>query len=160
MSLVPIRRAILSIAAILVLASGAHAELGGPVSSVKVDGGRMGARMASLSMRGYARHDLTRGNGGLVHEFSNASGQVFAVTWSGPGKPDLRTVLGKYFGPYQASAGGGVGRVRHALRRPAQVDQADLQIQTAGHMGWFHGVAYIPSLAPAGFSTADLPVQP
>ena len=120
----------------------------------------MGARMASLSMHGYARHDLTRGNGGLVHEFTNAAGQVFAVTWSGPGKPDLRSVLGTSFATYQASATGGIGRARHALRRPGQVDQADLQIQTAGHMGWFHGMAYIPSLAPAGFSTANLPTQP
>ncbi len=160
MSSVPIQTAILSIAGILFLAAGAQAELGGPFASVKADGGRMGARMASRSMRGYARHDLTRGNGGLVHEFTNASGQVFAVTWSGPGKPDLRSVLGRYFATYQASGGGGIGRARRALRRPAQVDQADLQIQTAGHMGWFHGVAYIPSLAPAGFSTADLPVQP
>ena len=159
MSIVPIPKATLAIAGILFLATAAQAELGGSFASVKTDGGRMNARMASMSMRNYARHDLTRANGGLVHEFTNAAGQVFAVTWSGPGKPDLRAVLGRYFATYQSSATGGVGRARHALRRPAQVDQADLQIQTAGHMGWFHGVAFIPSLAPAGFSTSDLPVQ-
>ena len=113
----------LAIAAILLLAGSAQAGLGGSFASVKSDGGHMGARMASLSMRGYARHDLTRGNGGLVHEFTNASGQVFAVTWSGPGKPDLRTVLGPSFAAYQASAGGGIGRARHALRRPGQHGQ-------------------------------------
>ena len=118
--------------------------------------------MTATAMRGYARHDLTRGNGGLVHEFANPAGQVFAVTWSGPGKPDLRALLGRYFPDFQAAAtrGGPGGRGMRALRRPVQVDAADLQIQTAGHMGWFHGVAYIPSLAPAGFSTADLPVRP
>ena len=26
----------------------------------------------------------------MVHEFTNSSGQVFAITWHGPGKPDLR----------------------------------------------------------------------
>jgi hypothetical protein len=40
------------------------------------------------------------------------------------------------------------------------VAQRDLQIQAGGHMGWFHGVAYIPSLAPAGFSVGDLATQP
>ena len=152
-------KAILPIAGLFFCATSAHAELGGSVASVRADGGRMNARMVSRSMRSYSRHDLTRDNGGLVHEFTNASGQVFAVTWSGPGKPDLRAVLGRYFAAYQASATGGIGRARYALRRPAQVNQADLQIQTAGHMGWFHGVAYIPSLAPAGFSTSDLPVS-
>ena len=115
----------------------------------------MSARVASVSMGRFTRHDLTRAHGGSGREFADAQGQVFAVTWAGPGKPDLRTLLGRHFAALQASAAH--GRAAHALRRPPQVSQADLQIQTAGHMGWFHGVAFIPSLAPAGFSPADLP---
>jgi hypothetical protein len=106
----------------------------------------------------YARHDLTRGNGAMVHELTNTQGQVFAVTWSGPGKPDLRALLGSYFEAFQAANDTG-GRMTRALRRPQQVSQPDLQIQTGGHMGWFHGVAVIPSLAPAGFSASDLPQE-
>jgi len=119
----------------------------------------MGARMASTAMGGYTRHDLTRGNGGTVRELTNADGQVFAVAWSGPGKPDLRSLLGRYFTTFQA-ANDTAGRTMHALRRPPQVNQSDLQIQTGGHMGWFHGVALIPSLSPPGFSASDLPVEP
>ncbi|MEO7170513.1 MAG: DUF2844 domain-containing protein [Pseudomonadota bacterium] len=148
-----------SLAAALVVASGAHAELGGTVSGVKSDSARMATRMASVTIGSYSRHDLTRANGGAVHEFTNASGQVFAITWSGPGKPDLRALLGRYFTTFQA-AGGATGRAMHSLRRPQQVNQPDLQIQTGGHMGWFRGVAFIPSLAPAGFSPADLPQEP
>lgn len=133
----------------------ARAELGGTLSSVVADSGRMGAQMASTPMGGYARHDLTRANGGMVHELTNAQGQVFAVTWSGPGKPDLRSLLGRHFEAFQASNDTG-GRTLRVLRRPQQVSQSDLQIQTGGHMGWFHGEAFIPSLAPAGFSTRDL----
>ncbi len=118
----------------------------------------MGARVASTPMGRYARHDLTRVNGAMVHELTNADGQVFAVTWSGPGKPDLRSLLGRYFETFQAANATG-GRTMRALRRPQQVSQADLQIQTGGHMGWFHGVAFIPSLAPAGFSANDLPQE-
>jgi hypothetical protein len=147
-------------ALLLILAVGcpgvALAELGGPLSSVKVDGERMVAAMASASLGRYSRHDLIRANGGMVREFTNASGQVFAVTWSGPGKPDLRSLLGRYFATLQA-AGEASGRTMHSLRRPAQVAQGDLQIQTGGHMGWFHGVAFVPSLAPAGFAVGDLP---
>lgn len=133
----------------------AHAELGGTASGVQADGARMGIRTASVAMGGYSRHEITRTNGGVVREFTNAKGQVFAITWSGPGKPDLRTLLGRYFTTLQAS-GGTIGRTMHSLRRPAQVNQPDLQIQTGGHMGWFHGVAFIPSLAPNGYATSNL----
>ncbi len=150
--------ATLLICAALFTSGGARAELGGALSSVVADGGRMGARVASTPMGRYARHDLTRVNGAMVHELTNAEGQVFAVTWSGPGKPDLRALLGRYFETFQAANGTG-GRTMRALRRPQQVSQSDLQIQTGGHMGWFHGVAFIPSLAPAGFSASDLPQE-
>lgn len=134
----------------------AHAELGGGTSSVQTDGLHMKARIAATAMGNYTRHALTRDNGGMVHEFTNAQGKVFAVTWSGPGKPDLRALLGSSFTTFQGGARGRGGRLRGP--RPAvQVSQSDLKIQTSGHMGWFHGVAYIPSLAPAGFSTSSLP---
>lgn len=146
------------VAAILCVPASGHAELGGTVSGVQADSTRMGARSATVAMGRFTRHDLTRSNGATVHEFTNAGGQVFAVTWSGPGKPDLRALLGRYFATFQA-AGHATGRTMHSLRRPAQISQADLQIQTGGHMGWFRGVALIPSLAPAGFSPNDLVQQ-
>jgi hypothetical protein len=118
----------------------------------------MGATTTAVTVGPYTRHDLTRPNSGMVHEFTNAGGQVFAVTWQGPGKPDLRLLLGPSFTALQGDAA--TGRARHALRRPPGVSHADLQIQTGGHMGWFHGVAFIPSLAPAGFAPADLAPPP
>ena len=147
------------VAAFFVYPACGHAELGGTVSGVQTDGARMAKRMASVAMGTYTRHDLTRANGGMVREFTNAEGQVFAITWSGPGKPDLRTLLGRYF-PTLQEAGPATGREMHSLRRPPQVAQPDLQIQTGGHMGWFHGVAFIPSLAPASFPTSDLLQEP
>lgn len=143
----------------LVSSGRAQAELGGPLSTVQADGARMGARMNSVEMGRLTRHTLTRANGGTVHELTNASGQVFAVTWSGPGKPDLRALLGRYFATFQAASAAS-GRAMRYLRRPPQVNQPDIQIQTAGHMGWFRGVAFVPSLAPAGFSPGDLAQDP
>ena len=158
-SLFPIKAAALLGLGCAVLPAAARAELGGSLASVAVDRGRMGARSTAAAMGRYTRHELTRPNGGMVREFTNAAGAVFAVTWSGPGKPDLRSLLGRYFAVFQAS-GTANARAMHALRRPPQVAQPDLQIQAGGHMGWFHGVAFVPSLAPAGFSPADLPEQP
>uniref|UniRef100_UPI0035C99C1E DUF2844 domain-containing protein n=1 Tax=uncultured Sphingomonas sp. TaxID=158754 RepID=UPI0035C99C1E len=154
----PRRLALFSIvsAAALCTTTMAQADLGGTMAGVRADRARMNARLASIDKGNFARHDLTRGNGAMVREFTNPAGQVFAVTWSGPGKPDLRALLGQHFSALKPSA---TRRDMRGLRRPLQVAQADLQIQTSGHMGWFNGVAYIPSLA-TGFSTANLPVQP
>ena len=150
------------VVATLAVSKVAHAELGGDRAGVQADGARIGSRVVSLAQANFMRHDLTRANGALVHEFTNASDQVFAVTWSGPGKPDLRSLLGRYFTPFQVAAqtaGGASARPMHGLRRPLLLNQSDLQIQTSGHMGWFSGVAFIPSLAPSGFAITDL-VQP
>lgn len=154
-----VKLALISALAACLASASAQAELGGLVASVAIDRSRMNARMASIAMGAYTRHDLTRTNDGIVREFTNASGEVFAVTWFGPGKPDLRALLGRYFTALQASPGA-TGRAMHSLRRPQQVDQSDLQIQTGGHMGWFHGVAFVPSLAPAGFVPGDLAREP
>jgi Protein of unknown function (DUF2844) len=136
-----------------------YAELGGTLASVRIDTDRMAGRTASTEMGTYTHHIISRINGGTVHELTNVSGQVFAVTWSGPGKPDLRSVLGRYFATFQ-TANETPGRIMHSLRRPPQVSQSDLQIQTEGHMGWYRGVAFIPSLAPRGFATSDLTREP
>lgn len=143
----------------LVASGRAHAELGGSLLTVQADGPRTGAQITSLPMGRFTRHILTRANGGTVHELTNPSGQVFAVTWSGPGKPDLRTLLGRYFATLQA-ASAGTGHAMRSLRHPQQVNRPDVHIQTAGHMGWFRGVAFIPSLAPAGFTPGDLAQEP
>ena len=143
----------------LLAPASAHAELGGSTASVQADGAHIGTRIATVAKGSYSRHDITRANGGVVREFTNAKGQVFAITWSGPGKPDLRTLLGRHFTALQGSSGT-IGRTMHSLRRPLQVSQPDLQIQTSGHMGWFSGVAFIPSLAPSGYSTSDLAQEP
>lgn len=143
----------------LCFSTAASAKLGGSVSSVAADRGRIAVSMNSVAMGRYTRHELMRPNGGSVREFTNAAGVVFAVTWSGPGKPDLKTLLGSYFSTFQANSIA-TARQMHSLRRPPQVAQPDLQIQAGGHMGWFHGVAFIPSLAPAGFSPGDLAEQP
>jgi hypothetical protein len=133
----------------------ATAELGRGAASVHDDALSMKGTVASQQVGPATRHDITRVNGGSVREFTNANGQVFAVTWNGPGKPDLRSLLGPYFAA-RPGAQASQGRMMHSLRRPAAVNQNDLKIEMAGHMGWFHGMAYIPSLTPAGFSLDEL----
>ena len=144
-------------AAGLSLASAAHAELGGAVSTRFANETRAIAATSAATMAGFTRHETVRANGGMVHEFTNGSGQVFAVSWSGPGKPDLRTLLGRYFDVTVASPA--PSRALRTLRQPVQAGGAGVQIASSGHMGWFRGIAYVAALAPPGFTPTDLPPE-
>ncbi len=129
------------------------AGLGQPFESVKTDRARMSARMASIAMATHTVSALTLANGGVVKEFSNRSGMVFAVSWRGPGRPDLQQLLGGGFDTLQAD---NVDRGGRRMRAPLKVDRSDLVVHTGGHPGAFWGVAYLPQQTPSGFSGADL----
>ena len=143
----------LPVLVVLLLPVAARAELGGAMTGVQVDRAHLDARLTSTPSGTHTRHEMTLPNGGLVREFTNANGRVYALTWSGPGKPDLRSLLGGYFDRLQT----GNARINpRARRQPMQLVRSDVIIQTGGHMGYFWGVAYVPALTPAGFAVTDL----
>ena len=139
-----------------VLAQPALAELGGPSESIQSDQARLHAALRRVALPSHVRHELALPNGGAVHEFTNAQGQVFAVRWSGPGKPDLRSLLGAHFGALQAANASQSGRFGRMARQALTVDRADLKIETGGHMGYFWGLAWLPALLPPGVQPGDL----
>jgi hypothetical protein len=93
----------------------------------------------------------TLDSGTQVHEYVNAAGVVFAVSWSGPFLPDLKEELGVHF---QALLD--AGKQPGASRSQVRLQQADLVIFSGGRMGAFEGRAWVPSLLPPGFNTADI----
>lgn len=93
----------------------------------------------------------TLDSGTTIHEYVNASGVVFAVSWSGPFLPDLKEELGMHFQAL-VDARKQPGR---ALSQ-ASVQQADLVIFSGGRVGAFEGRAWIPSLLPPGFDTGNI----
>ncbi|MBK6009278.1 DUF2844 domain-containing protein [Ramlibacter ginsenosidimutans] len=101
-------------------------------------------RTAGTTAAGAGYTDIARTlkSGTVVHEFVDPTGSVFAVTWSGPFKPDLRKLLGRHFGALSPAAQGG------------KTD--DLVVQSGGHMGAFEGRAWVPSRLPAGFDTQEM----
>lgn len=83
----------------------------------------------------------------IVKEFVDAQGIVFAVSWSGPVRPNMRDLLGTYFSRFvDASKPGG----------PTSVKADDLVLFSGGHMGAFSGAAYVPGLLPANFDVSVL----
>jgi len=134
-------------------AATAHAALGAAYSSVETDRIHLSAKIKSTAAATYTAHALTLANGGVVTELTRPDGMVFAVTWRGPGRPDLRQLLGSHFDTLQADNATRVGR---RIRRPMVVNRADFIVQTGGHSGAFWGVALLPQMEPAGFSANDL----
>ncbi|MDP9056251.1 MAG: DUF2844 domain-containing protein [Pseudomonadota bacterium] len=147
---------IFATAANLLLATPALAGLGESSETVQSDKLRLRATMKHVDLATHVRHELTLPNGASVHEFTNPQGQVFAIRWSGPGKPDLRSLLGSHFGALQAASEGQSGRFGRMARRAPLVDQPDLKITSGGHMGYFWGLAWLPALLPPGVQPGDL----
>lgn len=109
------------------------------------------ATPASPGAAPYTELTKTLDSGTEVHEYVNAAGTVFAVSWSGPYLPDLSEVLGAHF---QALVD--LQQQRGRSRSPVSLRQADLVIFSGGRMGAFEGRAWIPSLLPPGFNSADI----
>jgi len=139
-------------AACTILAAPAHAALGGAYDTVLADRAHLAAKLTSSSAATHTVHALTMTNG-VAREFARPDGGVFAITWRGPGRPDLRQLLGPYFDTFQADNAPRGGR---RSRRPLSVNRSDIVVQTGGHPGAFWGVAYLPKMTPAGFAARDL----
>jgi hypothetical protein len=140
-----------TIVACMLLACGlAQAALEGPPSDVPA--ARV-QRTPATTSAGVAYTDISRTvkSGTVVHEYVDASGEVFAVSWSGPFKPDLKRLLGRHFDRLVQGTGTGAGN-----RSRVDIDTSDLVVQSGGHMGAFEGHAWLPSRLPAGFDPQEM----
>jgi len=139
--------------ALAVAPAAARAELGGRYASVMADSVQLRARVKSVPATNYTVHQMSLANGGEVRQFAAADGTVFAVAWNGPGRPDLRQLLGPRFDVVQAANAPAPGHFRrHAL----SVQHPDFVVQTGGHPGAFFGVAYLPQALPAGVTGSEI----
>lgn len=138
----------------LIVSRAALAALGGDVASISEDRVQIKASGRIVAADRYTVHEMVTPAGTTVREYAGAGGQVFAVTWSGPSMPDLRQLLGAYFGDY-ATAGHadaepasahapGTNHAHRSLRR------SGLVVHSTGHQRAFSGKAYLPSMIPTG----------
>ena len=108
----------------------------------------------STASTGFTVQEIQAPSGTLVREYISPNGTVFAVSWTGPSKPDLRQLFGTYFQQYVSAS----STMHHgaATRRHFEVKQPDLVVQSNGRMRAFYGRAYVPSLIPAGVTPDDI----
>jgi hypothetical protein len=136
----------------LALVPSARASLGADSGSVEADRAAMNGQIAVRGAGGYEVREITTPDGVHVREYLTAAGTVFAISWQGPVRPDLRQVLGGYYARYaQAVATPHAGGHRHLA-----VEQPGLVVESNGRMRAFYGRAWDPTLLPAHFSVADL----
>jgi hypothetical protein len=147
---------VFALAAVVLVAAAtprvASATLGEPEITVQTDVARAHASIKSSQDReGYRVHEVELPSGTVMREFVAPSGKVFAVTWAGPTRPDLRQALGQYFDSYVSAPRG-----KFADRRHVQIQQGDLIVQAGGRMRALTGRAYLVSAVPSGVNIGDL----
>jgi hypothetical protein len=136
--------------AMLIMTLPAFAELGGDEASVQADQLHMQAVRRISSASAYSVHEIQVPSGTLVREYVSPAGKVFGVAWEGQALPDLRQLLGPYFGRLEQARNNRRGRGPLIVREPGVV------VHSGGHMRAFVGNAYIPDMVPTGVGVESI----
>ena len=133
---------------LIVGAAPGWAALGEQESSVSADLRILRGQMRDEVHPGYRLHQITDASGSVVREYVSPAGKVFGVSWQGPFVPNMRQLLGSYFPNLQQYAQSQTGR--HG--GPLIIQKDNFVFTSGGHMRWYHGRAYVPSLLPTNLS--------
>lgn len=129
----------------------ALATLGGDVSSIQSDQVHLKASTQRVARTLYSVEEMQTSSGTQIRQYFSPGGTVFAVSWQGSA-PDLQQLLGQYFDQYIAAA-----NTQHSRRgRGVHIDNGDLVIDTAGHMRFVVGRAYLRSKMPPGIASDEI----
>jgi hypothetical protein len=129
----------------------AKAALGEDVSSVTSLRARLGASLQVYERKGFAIHELALPTGTKLREFVGDSGKVFAVTWSGGWRPNLRDIMGSHYDRFIAATRG--RRVRRGIVR---TELPGMVVVMGGHLRNFFGRVILTDLVPEGLVPEDL----
>jgi hypothetical protein len=96
----------------------------------------------------------TQSGGATVREYRSASGEVFAIAWTGLAHPNLPKLLGPYADEYRDGLVANPRIPGHRSQHSFQT--AHLVVQKWGHMRKLGGRAYLPALLPNGVKADDI----
>jgi hypothetical protein len=137
--------------AALCVSGAALAALGGDAASVERDRASMKGVARITPAVEYSVHEIETAGGTVIHEYVSAQGKVFAVSWRGPGLPDLAQLLGGYSQQLQQGA-----PQPHYNHHRLNIETPQVLMQSGGHLRTRYGRAWVPALLPQNFSLKDL----
>jgi Protein of unknown function (DUF2844) len=129
----------------------ALAALGGDATSVETDRVSMKGALRVTPGVDYSVHEIETVSGMVIHEYVSAAGKVFAVSWRGPGIPNLPQLLGSYSEQLRQAA-----TLPHYNHHRMNIETADVVMQSSGHLRTHSGRAWAPALLPQNFSPKDI----
>ncbi len=105
---------------------------------------------ASLQVRrnaNYQIHELTTAIGSTVREFVGQNGKVFAVSWSGGWRPNLRDVMGAHYDRFIAHTRG-----KRRVQGPSRIELPGMVVFMGTYLRTSFGHVDLTDQLPAGFS--------
>lgn len=138
-------RTVLSVLILLMMGTvPAWAVLGEYESSVDVDQQVLQGQRRDEARTGYKLHTLTAADGTVVREYVSPEGKVFGIAWQSPHMPNVTQLLGANMTELEQAIQGRKGR----RGGPLVVETPKLVFVSGGHMRFYFGRAYVPSLVP------------
>lgn len=133
------------------LASTAQAELGGGIETIQANQTHFGATLHLRRLADHQVHELTLPHGTRVREYTNTLGKVFAVTWAGSFRPNLRRLMGDYYETYIEAT-----RERPVIRGPHRIELPGMIVIMGGRQRALYGKVYLTALVPPGLLSPDI----
>jgi hypothetical protein len=118
---------------------------------VQADRAKMKGTLYATPTVDYTVQEIQGPAGVVVHEYVSSEGKVFAVSWRGPGTPNLPQLLGDYSAQLAPS-----GSQPHYDHHHLNVATAGVVMQQSAHLHSFFGRAWVPALLPHGFSVSQI----
>ena len=140
------RLAWFALALVTLLAPPARAALGDDVATVAAAQARLHADLTVSHRGSYAIHELAMPSGIRLRHFVGGDGKVFAVSWSGGWRPNLREVMGSHYDDFIAATRG-----KPIKRGVARVETRGMVVVMGGPQRAFFGHVYLTDMVPADF---------
>ena len=138
-------------ALVLSFSTPAQATLGEDASSIEGNRARLQATVRVQRRAKYAVHELQLPAGSKVRQFVAYKGKVFAISWSGGWRPDLRELMGSHYERYLVAMKG-----RGVPRGPVRLELPGMVLVMAGHQRAFFGHIYLTDHLPADTRLEDI----
>jgi hypothetical protein len=142
---------VFTLVAVVQYSESARAALGDDVSAVEQDRVQMHANLQVRRNANYDVHELATAIGSTVREFVGQDGKVFAVSWSGGWRPDLRTIMGSHYARYIEHTRG-----KRRARGPARIELPGMVVFMGTYLRTSFGHVYLTDQLPTGFSPEEI----